>query len=243
MVGLDLCLARKDLKFWSGSLESLQGKSWTPRTVVHRVFGDASATAYAGSSELLSAPMVMGHTQDEQERMRVQQLSSCFRETKNARLCIAALLAEKPDQVRGLMIVYIGDNQGSIHCLNNMSGNAEIFLEVRQLYLDAAKHDVLLGVQWQTRTTEELNYADSLSRTQDASQISLRPKMFQAVCKQPGWGYPTLDVFAGPLPEEHKASQYLTRFACAKSRGVNALVQRWDVANSQGRFGYFPHKS
>jgi hypothetical protein len=205
--GQDLGLARRGLLFWYENLGQLQGKSWTPRVVIHRVCGDASATAYAGSSSLLSAPVVVGHTPAEQERMKSQKLSSCFRETKNAWLCITAMFSERPEEVRGSLIVYTGDNQGSNHCLNNISGNAEGFEEVKLLHIQAAKLEVLLEFQWQPRTTAELKYADMLSRTQYASQISLSNKAFRMVCSQKGWGFPSVDVFAGPVHEEHKASQ------------------------------------
>lgn len=235
LTGQEWELAGRDLVSQCENLRQLQGKSWTPRGVSFRVCGDASATADAGSSALLSAPVIYGHTEEEQERMKAQKLSSCFRETKNARLCIAALLSEQPDKVRGCVVQYIGDNQGSIHCLNNMSGNAEIFEEVKLLHIQAAKLDVLLDFQWQPRTTEALKYADKLSRTQDHSQISLNRKAFVKVCSRKGWGYPTLDVFAGPLPEEHKATRYFTKFACEGTLGVNAMVQKWVIGNSVGR--------
>ena len=64
----DRAFAREDLLYWRDNLAELQGKSWVRRETVYTAFGDASDTAYAGSSELLQHPMVIGHSAAELTR-------------------------------------------------------------------------------------------------------------------------------------------------------------------------------
>jgi hypothetical protein len=111
--------------------------------------------------------VVIGHSAAEQAKVVGRELSSCFRETKNARLVIEACLHEHQHTLRGAELVYTGDNQGSIHCLNHMVGQADIFEEVRRVctYLLAAKYDVHLEFVWQPRTQVDMQRADALSRT------------------------------------------------------------------------------
>jgi hypothetical protein len=66
---------------------------------------------------------------------------------------------------------------------------------------------------------------------------------FERVCRaempvagEGRWGFPTCDVFAGPLKDERKASIFFTKFACEGSAGVNALNHSWQGrTNSVGR--------
>ncbi len=86
----------------------------------------------------------------EQQIMLDSKLASCFHETRNARLGVETVLQKAADAAKGGILVYTGNDQGAIHCLNNMRGNVETFAEVKAMYQLAAKHDVHLefvGVQ------------------------------------------------------------------------------------------------
>ena len=50
------------------------------------------------------------------------------------------------------------------------------------------------------------------------------------------WGHPTLDVFAGPLPGQHHAQQYYTKYWCAESLGADAFLHPWDVPHPTIRY-------
>lgn len=41
------------------------------------------------------------------------------------------------------------------------------------------------------------------------------------------WGYPIVDVFAGPNPEDHSANLVHTKFRCPGSLGTDALCHDW----------------
>ena len=74
----------------------------------------------------------------------------------------------------------------------------------------------------------------------------LAPGVVQEICErrffnpQRGtsmvWGVPTLDVFAGPLPGEHVASQYYTKYWCEGSLGADAFMHAWDVQHPWQRY-------
>ena len=162
------------------------------------------------------------------------QLVLCAKETTNAKLIMQAILQQCKGQVAGSTLVYTGDNMGSIDCLRKMQGKGAILDAVRELHQIAAQHDVHLEFIWQPRTSAEINYADSLSRTIDTSDYALSHAEFHKLCKQ--WGFPTGDVYAGAAKDFHKAAKYFTMAYTPKTLGVNALLQDWHkLGNSHGR--------
>ena len=76
---LDTELTEADLMYWKEHLPSMRGKSWTRTKAVYHIVEDA---ILAGAHY----DIVIGHTAEEQHRMEENDLSSCLRETKNAKL-------------------------------------------------------------------------------------------------------------------------------------------------------------
>ena len=101
--------------------------------------------------------------------------------------------------LQGALLVYTGDNQGSIACLAKMMGKGEILAVVRQVYEVAAAHDVALEFIWKPKESAEIQHAYALSRYVDTSDFVLNQATFQRLVKR--WGSPTADIFAG---EAHK---------------------------------------
>ena len=83
------------------------------------VVGDVSGIGYAGYSELLPAPVVLSYDTAEWAAMLADphSLSSAHRETQNAWLTLQTVILHKASTVAGGLLVYTGDNQGSISCL------------------------------------------------------------------------------------------------------------------------------
>ena len=96
-----------------------------------------------------------GHDSNEIKLMQAKQLSSVFRQMKNARLAVQCVIRHyEPGQLVGALILYPGD------CLpidpSFCRRWAEVFAEIRQLFTFAAQHDVHVatkpaGKQDQTR--------------------------------------------------------------------------------------------
>ena len=105
-------------------------------------------TGYAGYSKLLPVPIVLSYTPEEWDLMQrdPNAISSVHRETQNVRLVLETILLQQAIAVTGGLLVYIGDNQGSIACLNGMKGKGETLSVVKDLYQLAAATDVALEI-------------------------------------------------------------------------------------------------
>ena len=228
--------AKVDLLYWQQHLLQQSSKSWKQRSTVYHCAGDMSDLGYAGYSSLLPAPIILSYEASEWDQLQANphSLSSVLRETMNAKLIMQTIMQQCKGQVAGSTLVYTGDNMGSIDCLRKMQGKGAILDAVRELHQIAAQHDVHLEFIWQPRTSAEINYADSLSRTIDTSHYALSHAEFHKLCKQ--WGFPTGDVYAGAAKDFHKAAKYFTMAYTPKTLGVNALLQDWHkLGNSHGR--------
>ena len=228
--------AKDDLLHWKRYLLQQPGKSWARRQNVHHVTGDVSGIGYAGYSDLLPAPVVLSYNTDEWAALSADphSLSSVHRETRNAQLTLQTVILQRASQVQGALLVYFGDNQGSISCLRKMRGLGSTLAVVRELYAVAAAHDVALEFIWKPRTTAEIQLADELSRTIDTSDFALNNTLFVRLCKQ--WGFPTADVFAGQSRRFHKHKKFFTSHFTPDTAGVDAMLQDWAcLKDSQGR--------
>lgn len=211
--------------------------------MVFHASGDVSDIGYAGSSSLLPVPIIMSYSLDDRLLMLDRSLSSVLRETRNAKLVLETIMAQRSDEVKGGLIVYTGDNQGSIDCLQKMKGKGEILDAVRDLYQISCAHDVQLEFVWKPRTSDVIQYVDALSRVVDASDFALGHHDFMRICQKhtpegTKWGFPTCDVFAGGAKDFHKASKYFTLYYCPRTAGINGLRHPWNgpaMSNSIGR--------
>lgn len=233
---LERQFAQDDLHHWKDYLIKQNGKSWLRRSQIYHAAGDVSGTGYAGYSSLLPAPMVMSYSTEDWEAMQADpySLSSVLRETKNAQLVLETVIKHRSTTLQGALLVYTGDNQGSIACLAKMMGKGDILDAVRQVYEVAAAHDVALEFIWKPRESPEIQLADSLSRYVDTADFALNQATFQRLGKR--WGFPTADVFAGGAHKFHKHNRYYTLHYTPKTAGVNAMLQDWNkLSNSVGR--------
>ena len=137
--------AKEDSLHWRYLLQQ-SGKSWVRRQAVYHVAGDVSGTGYAAYSDLLHAPIVLSYDTDEWAALLADphSLSSVHRETQSAKLALQTVILHKTSTVAGGLLVYTGDNQGSISCHRKMRGLGDTLAVVRQLYELAATHDVAL---------------------------------------------------------------------------------------------------
>ena len=228
--------AREDLLHWKKYLLQQSGKSWAKRQAVFHVAGDVSGTGYAGYCALLHAPVVLSYDTDEWAALLANphSLSSVHRETQNARVTLQTVILHKASTVAGGLLVYTGDNQGSISCLRKMKGLGETLAVVRELYELAAAHDVALEFIWKPRTSAEIQLADSLSRIVDSSDFAVNNVVFVQLCQK--WGFPTADVFAGQSKRFHKHKRFYTAYFTPGTSGVDAMLQDWtSLTNSQGK--------
>ena len=239
-------LAVQDLQFWKSYLPNYARKSWIRRDKVFKIFGDVSETVYAGYTEVDNEVMVHGFSNSEYEAMLRKELSSTLREVKCARLNIESAL-QAHSTLSGSVLLYHGDNQSAIFCLNHMKGCGAILEEVKLAYRLSLEHDVHLEFVWLPRTSEQIQKADALSRVQDDSSIVMKYKYFEGICNKalPGsphrvWGHPCLDVFAGPNELEHKARKFFSRHHCVGTLGVNAFNHPWQMHVSGGLVWCFP---
>ena len=233
---LERHFAREDLQHWRDYLLKQSGKSWLRRSRTFNAAGDVSGTGYAGYSSLLPAPIVMSYSIEDWEAMQADphSLSSVLRETRNAQLVLETVIAHKSAQLQGGLLVYTGDNQGSIACLKRMMGKGEILAAVRKVYEVAAAHDIALEFIWKPRESAEIQHADTLSRYIDTADFALSQQIFQRLGRR--WGFPTADVFAGEAHRFHKHSKYYTLHYTPKTSGVDAMLQDWSkLANTAGR--------
>lgn len=221
---------------WEKYILQQSGKSWARRQAVFHVAGDVSGTGYAGYSALLHAPVVLSYDTDEWAAMLADphSLSSVHRETQNAWVTLQTVVLHRASTVAGDLLVYTGDNQGSISCLRKMKGLGKTLAVVRQLYELAATHDVALKFIWKPRTAAEIQLADSLSRIVDTSDFALNKIFFERLCRQ--WGFPTADVFAGQSRRFHKQNRFNTADFTPDTSGVDAMLQDWTTfRNSKGK--------
>lgn len=186
---------------------------------------------------------------DEFAALKKGELSSVYRETKNAAFVVKACIRENPQKVHGSLIVYTGDNTGSAACLTKMMGKGKTLDEVRGLYQEANAANVHLEFIWKSRESLEVKMADDLSRVVDVSDFALRYEVFKRICLNKkdqggqGWGFPTGDAFAGAHKEFHKASRYFTWHA-APGVLADGLLWHWkhlgDAVASRALIWVFP---
>jgi hypothetical protein len=231
-------LTREDLLFWKHERSQHQGKTWKRRARVYHCCGDVSDTGFAGySPQLLPQPLVMSYDRGEFAALKNGELSSVYRETKNAALVIKACIRANPGTVHGGLIVYTGDNTGSAACLTKMMGKGRTLDEVRELYREANAANVHLEFIWKPRTSSEMVLADDLSRVVDVSDFALRYGVFKQICltrhANSGkiWNFPTGDAFAGAHKDFHKADRYFT-WHSAPGVLADALVRDWNSLGS-----------
>ena len=116
--------------------------------------------------------------------MQVGLLSSVYRETKNARLAVEYVIDSLGcTNLAGSMVMYTGDCFPAIQDLLKMTGSVDVFPEKKRLHVLAAEHDVHVDFAWKPETHEWLQYADELSRIPVNSDILLRHKQFDLICK------------------------------------------------------------
>ena len=117
-----------------------------------------SGTGYAGYFDLLHAPVVLSYGTDEWAALLADphSFSSVHRETQNARVPLQTVIQHRADIVARGLLIYTGDNQGSISCLRKMRGLGDTLTIVRELHELAAAHDVALEFVWKPRTTAEI---------------------------------------------------------------------------------------
>ena len=119
-IASDVHLAREDLQYWHDYIELCDGESLLRRSDSIHVCGDASNGAYTPNLEL-QHPMVMSFDAYEIHLMQTGQLSSVFREVKNVRLAIEAIVFQLGSSgVAGKVIVYTGDCLPAIQDLLKM---------------------------------------------------------------------------------------------------------------------------
>lgn len=244
--GGNLDLALSDLLFWADNVQNIPYKSWIQRSNAINIYGDASETNYAGHTSVLEHNIVQAFSLLDHAAMLNSEFSSTLREVIAAKVCVLTVINQRTDLAKGGVVIYHGDNQSAIHCLNKFKGKGRILDEVKDLYKIAITKDVHLEFVWLPRSTPSIALADTLSRTEDDDHVILQEAVFLAICLKEFpkavkeahrgidriWGFPTCDVFAGPNPHEHKADIYFTRFASPESSGVNALNQDWKYRTS-----------
>jgi hypothetical protein len=115
----------------------------------------------------------MSYDRGEFTALQNGELSSVYRETKNAALVIKACIRANPELVRGGLIVYTRDNTGSAACLTKMMGKGRTVDEVRELYREANAANVHLEFIWKPRTSSEIVLADDLSRVVDVVRFRI----------------------------------------------------------------------
>ena len=106
---------------------------------------------------MLHAPVVLSYDTDEWAAMLADliSLSSVHRETQNAWGPLQTVILRKASTFAGGLLVYTGDNQGSISCLCKMKGLGKALAVIWQLHQLAAAHDVALEFIWKPRTAAE----------------------------------------------------------------------------------------
>ena len=224
--------AASDLRYWKDLLAHGNGKSWVKRSNVIHASGDVSDVGYAGHCALLPVPIIMSYSEIDRQLVSERALSSVLRETVNAKLVLETIMTQQCAAVKGGLIVYKGDNQGSIDCLRKMNGKGVILDVVRDLYKISTLHDVQLEFEWLPRSSDTIEYVDALSRIVDGSDFALSHHVFVRICQKIApdgkiWGFPTCDVFAGGAKDFHKASRYFTLYFCPCTSGINGLRQSW----------------
>ena len=151
----DSQIAEPDLLYWLHNIDMVNGRTWLRSTEYIHVVGDASSVGYAAftpNSELPSS-MIISIDQSEIERMKVNQLSSVLRETKNVRLALETVINSIPTaQHAGRVFVYTWDCAPAIQGLLKMKGSVEVFPEVERLCLAAAAAQLALDFIWKPRT-------------------------------------------------------------------------------------------
>ncbi len=233
---LERQFAEEDLQHWKCYLLKQSGKSWLRRANVFHAAGDVSGTGYAGYSSLLPHPIVMSDSLEDWATMQADPhaLSSVLRETENTKLVLETIILHRTATMDGGVLIYTGDNQGSIACLSKMMGKGKILDIVRQVHELATAHDVVLEFFWKPRTAEEIQIADSLSRVVDTSDFALNNTVFEQLGRR--WGFPTADVFAGAAQKFHKHNTHFTMYYAPSTSGVNGMLQDWNLLkNSRGR--------
>ncbi len=241
----DAGLALQDLQYWHNNIDICDGKSWLRKAESIHICGDASKVGYGAytPNDELQQPMVMSFDAAEIQLMRANQLSSVFREVKNVRLAVETVVSRLgPEFVAGKVIVYTGDCMPAIQDLQKMKGTVNVFPEVKRLFLFAAVHDIDLEFIWESRESDALLHADTLSRVEDSSEIFLSKSAFRHICmlssKGVRWGFPTLDVFAGGAKDQHLVSKFYSLYFTPKALAASAMFQNWAKdACSHGRSG------
>ena len=84
-------MAAGDLEYWLHNLKEYKPKSWVHRDRLFEIWGDISETAFGGHSPLLMQPIVQEFSLNELAATNEVGLSSVYRDTRCARICIETL--------------------------------------------------------------------------------------------------------------------------------------------------------
>lgn len=142
----------------------------------------------------------------------------------------------------GAQIRLVTDSQASAAAIHRMKGAPGMFDLVKNMYLIAHKVGARIVCTWESRSTEKMQLADLLSRSQDSGQLYTAPATFDVIRAK--WGSPTVDVFAGPGKLEHVIPhKFYIEFPHHRGIGSNAFARSWHVPGPNGEtpFAYvFP---
>lgn len=99
--------------------------------------------------------------------MQNGQFSSFLGETMKVRICLHAVLHHARSRIKGVLLNFKQDNQGSIYYLSHLMDFGRVLEDVKLIYEIAASHDVHLGI-WCLKSLPDIqvaDHADQLSRT------------------------------------------------------------------------------
>ena len=215
-----------DLRFLKENVRRMNGKRWFPPPVGVRLKGDASdygmgAHIYTLGSEELSISqgpdMAWAYTLDQIEA----GLSSTLREAMALEATVIYLLgdASRREKLKGLLLIYVSDNQGLVSGCNRMfSRIPEIAACYRRVWLACSEAGVHLKLEWEPR--EQNTKADELSKVRDPAAWGLPWNEYGRVCAALG-AAPSWDAFADEV--NAKCTHFCAPFACRAEALVDAF--------------------
>lgn len=226
------------LRFWGEHLKRLNGKPWASGGAVKlRLVSDASESAFGAFCKDAAWEASVPFTEVQKARMQNGEFSSTERELWGFLVALQGLMAARPGLIcSGKAVQITSDSQAACHAAEKMRGNERTFPAVCALHLWAWLRRLELTFSWQPRTSEDMVYADWLSKYEDPTDWALSHNVVQQqiVDRLPAALRASLHPWDGDLFASSAACQpcswYFATVWDSSCAAVDAMLWPWDRA-------------
>lgn len=234
--------AVSDMKWAADHLREWNGKSWLQSRQEVIMAGDYGSNTGFGAFFPKGEMSEIEHSLTAAQVQEIQEhkLSSTKGELLALLYALQTVMHTNPAVLKGKLLHYQSDNQGTVAVINGMRGCATLLPTVREIWDLAWEADVDLKLSWFPRETDNQQVADHLSKLTDNSSWSLSAELFQVLATDKlvvSAGGFTVDVFADHdncKVQWKGADRFYSRMWCKGTAAVDGFLQPWGFNSDLG---------